>query len=93
MPIWLLKKSELNRECRYSFGGDGEGRNSVWLARQGADVLAVDLSEVGLQKAVLAQKANVTIRTECGDLTTRNWESNYYDLIELEETEVELQQG
>ena len=30
--------------------GDGEGRNSVWLARQGHRVLAVDASEVGLAK-------------------------------------------
>lgn len=31
--------------------GDGEGRNGVWLARQGHRVTAVDYSPVGLQKA------------------------------------------
>lgn len=31
--------------------GDGEGRNSVWLAQQGHRVLAVDSSAVGLAKA------------------------------------------
>ena len=31
--------------------GDGEGRNGVWLAQQGHQVLAVDYSEVGLAKA------------------------------------------
>ena len=30
---------------------DGEGRNSVWLARQGLQVDAFDVSEVGLAKA------------------------------------------
>jgi len=29
----------------------GEGRNAVWLARQGWDVTAVDFSRVGLEKA------------------------------------------
>ena len=29
----------------------GEGRNAVWLARQGWDVIAVDFSSVGLDKA------------------------------------------
>jgi len=31
--------------------GEGEGRNAVWLARQGYEVTAVDASRVGLQKA------------------------------------------
>lgn len=31
--------------------GDGEGRNGVWLAAQGVDVHAVDISPVGLEKA------------------------------------------
>lgn len=31
--------------------GDGEGRNSVWLAQQGHQVTAMDQSIVGLQKA------------------------------------------
>jgi len=30
--------------------GDGEGRNSVYLARLGYDVTAVDVSDVGLEK-------------------------------------------
>ena len=31
--------------------GDGEGRNSVWLAAQGHEVLAVDYAQQGLDKA------------------------------------------
>lgn len=62
--------------------GDGEGRNSVWLARQGLDVLAVDFSSVGLRKTeALAQANNVTIQTECADLTTWNWSFGEYDLV------------
>ena len=38
--------------------GDGEGRNSVWLAEQGFQVTSMDSSRVGLDKAqrLAAQK-------------------------------------
>ncbi|MDZ7661986.1 hypothetical protein [Thiohalophilus sp.] len=31
--------------------GEGEGRNGVWLARQGLEVTAVDQSQTGLARA------------------------------------------
>ena len=41
---------------------DGEGRNSVWLARQGMRVQAFDISEVGVAKAKkLAADAHVAV--------------------------------
>jgi SAM-dependent methyltransferase len=49
--------------------GDGEGRNGVWLARQGHCVTAVDYSPVGLQKArELAATQGVTVTTVLADL-------------------------
>ncbi len=49
--------------------GDGEGRNGVWLARQGHRVTAVDYSQVGLQKArELAATQGVTLATVLADL-------------------------
>ncbi|AOW11859.1 hypothetical protein LPB72_08710 [Hydrogenophaga crassostreae] len=49
--------------------GDGEGRNSVWLAQQGCQVTAMDASEVGLQKALtLAAERGVAVQTVWGDL-------------------------
>jgi Methyltransferase domain len=49
--------------------GDGEGRNSVWLAQQGHRVTAMDASAVGLQKAqALAAGRGVSIQTERADL-------------------------
>jgi SAM-dependent methyltransferase len=61
---------------------DGEGRNGVWLARQGWQVLAVDLSARGLQKAQqLAQSARVTIDTAVHDLTTFEPGRACWDLI------------
>lgn len=49
--------------------GDGEGRNSVWLAGQGHRVTAMDNSRVGLDKAQqLAQEQGVVIDVVLADL-------------------------
>lgn len=49
--------------------GEGEGRNAVYLAGLGLDVLGVDASAVGLAKArQLATARNVAIRTDVVDL-------------------------
>ncbi len=48
---------------------EGEGRNAVFLAEQGYQVLGVDSSAVGLAKAQqLANERKVTIQTEVADL-------------------------
>ena len=48
---------------------EGEGRNSVYLARHGFTVTGVDASSVGMQKAKrLAEKNNVAITTIVSDL-------------------------
>lgn len=62
--------------------GDGEGRNGVWLATQGLDVLSIDLSPVGLAKAqALATQQQVKLQTQIADLTTWNWPIAEYDLV------------
>jgi cyclopropane fatty-acyl-phospholipid synthase-like methyltransferase len=61
---------------------DGEGRNGVFLARQGLAVLSVDFSPVALEKAKsLAARAGVNLTTECADLATWNWGSSRFDLV------------
>lgn len=61
---------------------DGEGRNGVWLARQGCDVLSVDFSAIGLAKAKkLAQSEGVNIATECADLASWDWGVTRFDLV------------
>ena len=61
---------------------DGEGRNGVWLAQQGLDVLSVDASEVGLRKTQeLAADRGVAIRTEKVDLTTWKWPEQKFDVV------------
>jgi SAM-dependent methyltransferase len=48
---------------------EGQGRNAVWLAEQGYDVSATDISAVGLETArELAAKRGVSISTVCADL-------------------------
>ncbi len=61
---------------------DGEGRNGVWLAEQGLDVLAIDFSVAGLAKAhALAAERGVTLRTELADVTTWRWPAEAFDVI------------
>ena len=61
---------------------DGEGRNSVWLAEQGAVVQAIDISPVALAKAQrLASSRGVAVRFEEADLLNWNWSEAAYDLV------------
>jgi tellurite methyltransferase len=49
--------------------GAGEGRDSVYLAQQGYQVLAVDTATAGLDKAVrLAKELGVTLDVQEGDI-------------------------
>jgi SAM-dependent methyltransferase len=61
---------------------DGEGRNGVWLAERGLDVLAIDFSSAALAKArALAQERSVTLRTEVADLTKWRWPEAAFDVV------------
>jgi SAM-dependent methyltransferase len=62
--------------------GAGEGRNSLWLARQGWEVTAVDGSAVALQRvqagAAAARLRVVTVRADIGEFLSLG---ERYDLI------------
>jgi SAM-dependent methyltransferase len=61
---------------------DGEGRNSVWLARQGMHVDAFDISEVGVAKARrLAANAQVTVHFGVADCDSWAWPIETYDAV------------
>jgi len=61
---------------------DGEGRNGVWLARQGLDVTAVDFSPKAVEKAQrLAGQHGVAVHHEISDLFAWNWGENRFDAI------------
>lgn len=62
--------------------GAGEGRNALFLASRGLQVLAVDQSEVGMQKAQrLAQERGLTLRTQAVDLQDFDAEHSSFDII------------
>ena len=61
---------------------DGEGRNGVFLAERGLDVLAMDFSPTALAKSqALAKQRGVTIRTEQADLDTWRWPIEAFDVV------------
>src|SRR5690554_6588810 len=61
---------------------EGEGRNAVFLAEQGYQVTAVDLSDVGLAKAQrLAEARGVTITCVQADLAEFVLGENRWDGI------------
>lgn len=61
---------------------DGEGRNSVWLAQQGLEVDAFDISPVAVAKAQrLARERGVAVRHAVADILGLEWPEACYDLI------------
>ncbi len=61
---------------------DGEGRNGVWLAQQGLQVLSVEASGVALDKArKLAARRSVQIDFEQADIENWQWGVNRFDVV------------
>jgi SAM-dependent methyltransferase len=59
---------------------DGEGRNSVWLAKQGHQVDAFDISDVGVAKARrLAADCDVSVNFAVAGCDDFAWPKNHYD--------------
>ncbi|HEX6156245.1 MAG TPA: class I SAM-dependent methyltransferase [Burkholderiales bacterium] len=61
---------------------DGEGRNSVWLAEQGLEVVAFDFSPVALEKARrLAASRGVRVRYELATVYDWHWPQAAFDVV------------
>ena len=61
---------------------DGEGRNGVFLAERGLDVLSLDFSPNGQAKArKLAASRGVSIRTEQADVINWSYPAETYDVV------------
>lgn len=61
---------------------DGEGRNGVWLAKQGMKVVGFDASDIALEKAKQFAKDNrVDIEYSFSDTDSFTWGANTYDAI------------
>ena len=61
---------------------DGEGRNSVWLARQGFEVQAFDVADVAVVKARrLAADAGVAVDHHVAGFDDWKWQPTAYDAV------------
>jgi SAM-dependent methyltransferase len=61
---------------------DGEGRNGVWLAKQGMHVTGFDVSDIALAKAKqFAADNKVSIQYSLCDTDGFDWQSNTYDAV------------
>jgi len=61
---------------------EGEGRNAVFLASRGLDVLGVDISAIGLEKArSLAASRGLSISTAVADLASYEPEPDHYGAV------------
>ena len=79
---FLLEMSDRLKKVNVLCLAEGEGRNAVYLARQGFAVTAVDSSGVGLAKAEkLAMESGVSIQTVLADLADYTIEAGAWDSI------------
>ena len=61
---------------------DGEGRNGVWLAEQGLDVVSLDFSPSAQAKAAtLARERGVTMTIERGDVHKWDYPDAAFDVV------------
>ena len=61
---------------------DGEGRNGVWLAKQGMQVVGFDASDIALAKAKQFAKDNqVEVEYSFSDTDSFIWQANAYDAV------------
>lgn len=78
----VAQSARMAPRSRILLPGDGEGRNSVWLAGQGHDVVAVDGSVFGIARARdLAHRRGVRLQTVHADLADWSPEPAAFDAV------------
>jgi len=61
---------------------DGEGRNSVWLAQRGLDVVAFDIAPLGVAKARrLAERCGVRVDYRVASVEAWGWTPEAFDVV------------
>lgn len=80
---WLARHALLLQPgMRVLAVADGEGRNSVWMAKQGLKVDAFDISPVGIDKAKkLAQQQGVDVNFSVCGVDDYPWKALEYDAV------------
>jgi hypothetical protein len=84
LPRALLRSCAqlLPRSGRALAVADGEGRNGVWLAEQGLDVLSMDFSPLAQAKArALAVEKGVRVNFELTDVHRWNYPEAEFDVV------------
>lgn len=81
--VWLARHQSFLKPGGLALAvADGEGRNSVWLAQQGMQVEAFDISAVGVAKAkLLADQSGAVIDFHVCSCEEWQWQHAHYDLI------------
>ncbi len=78
----LQAKAHLKPNQKVLCIADGEGRNGVWLAKQGMQVVGFDVSNIALEKAKQFAKDNqVEIAYSLSDTDGFDWQENTYDAV------------
>ena len=80
----LLKQYQTSKEAnpKVLCVAAGQGRNALYLAKQGFDVTALDISSVGLEQlSRTATKQHLSIQTICGDITKLDLGQNTWDIV------------
>lgn len=81
---YLKEQLEKLKPGTILFPAEGEGRNAVFAARLGWKVSAFDISAEGKKKALLlAEKNNVKIDYQVGELATLNYTTGQFDAVAL----------
>lgn len=81
---YLVEKTTqyLNPSNRVLCIADGEGRNGVWLAKQGMQVVGFDASDIALTKANQFAKENqVNVQYSFSDTDSYAWPTKTYDAV------------
>lgn len=75
-------KALLPRSGKALAVADGEGRNGIWLAEQGLDVLSLDFSPSAQEKArALAKQRGVTLTIAQADVHTWDYPEAAFDVV------------
>src|SRR3974390_3518546 len=83
-PNYFLRscKPLLPRSGRALAVADGEGRNGVWLAEQGLDVLSIEFSPAALRKArALAKERGVAVTFVQDDVHSWDYPEAAFDVV------------
>lgn len=78
----VFASSQIPPQAKILCLAEGEGRNALYLAKQGHDVSAVDFSEVGINKLkAQAKLQKINIHAEVADLNEYDIGQNKWDVI------------